>query len=78
MSETRQDAIRAHEKASFQGAFGYHDIATFKLVAYELANSHGILEVIVLDEDMAALTSTTAMKSLPSPPYRSRAPIRPM
>jgi len=55
MSETRQDAIRAHEKASFQGAFGYHDIATFKLVAYELANSHGILEVIVLDEDMAAL-----------------------
>ena len=35
--------------------FGYHDIATFKLVIYELANSHGILEVIVLNDDMADL-----------------------
>jgi hypothetical protein len=55
MTENRQDAIRALEKTSFQGSFGYHDIATLKLVTYELANSHGILEVIVLDNDMADL-----------------------
>jgi len=67
MTDIRQDAIRAHEKASFQGAFGYHDIATLKLVAYELANSHGILEVVVLDEDMASLNIEEREDVIPKP-----------
>ena len=55
MSEQRQDAIRALDKASFQGAFGHHDIATLKLTIYELANAHNVMDLTVVDNDMAEL-----------------------
>jgi len=67
MTEQRQDAIRAFEKAAFQGSYGYHDIATLKLVIYELASSHNILNVIVLDADMQALQIEDREEVIPKP-----------
>jgi len=55
MAEQRQDSIRAHESAAFQGAHGHQDIAVLKLTIYELANTHGIMDLVILDEDMEEL-----------------------
>jgi len=52
MTDLRQDAIRAFVKASFQGAFGQHDIATLKLTVYEVADQHDVLDLVILDNDM--------------------------